>query len=77
MTNLKNQNENEIGGIMRRFLWFIPKCPLPAQDGARVATTVLLKGLTALGEKIDLLIFAAEDEVVDFSSLREELGIFL
>ncbi len=60
---------------MRRILWLIPKCPLPAQDGSRVAIKALIKGLTGLGEKIDLLLLPAKDEEVNFSSLREELGV--
>ena len=72
MMGQSNQNGDQ-GGTMPRLLWLIPKVPLPVQDGSRVAITSLIKGLTDIS--IDLVLLAAEDEEVDFSALRKELGV--
>jgi hypothetical protein len=58
-----------------RLLWFVPKWPLPMQDGARVANINLIKGLTSLGTKIDLVAVAGEDENCDIEEMRRVCGI--
>ena len=45
------------------------------QDGARVANVNLMKGLTSLGVKIDLIAVAGEDEKCDIDELRRVCGI--
>lgn len=70
-------------GISRRILWVVPKWPLPMQDGARVATINLIKGLTALGREpgivpgiiIDLLAIVDKDEVCNYNLLKEVSGV--
>lgn len=56
-------------------LWITPKWPLPANDGARIATVNLLRGLNAAGVTIDLLALPSEDEVIDEGEAREMLGV--
>jgi glycosyltransferase involved in cell wall biosynthesis len=48
----------------RRLLWILPKWPLPAADGARVASVNLLRGLAALGTEIDVV--AVDESSADF-----------
>jgi glycosyltransferase involved in cell wall biosynthesis len=60
---------------MRDILWIYPKWPLPDDDGARKATTDLLRSLCSLGERIHLLALAGEDEKVDLSTLRSAVKI--
>lgn len=59
----------------KRFLWMVPKWPIPADDGARVATTTLIRNLTAQGEEVHLLAHCEADEQVSFDEARERLGI--
>lgn len=61
--------------MTRQLLWVVPKCPLPARDGARVATTHLLQGLSAQGALVKLLIVAGTDEEIDAAELRNVLGV--
>lgn len=61
--------------MSRRILWITPKWPLPADDGARVATAGLLKGLAALGTEIHLVAVAAPDERRDAAEAVAELGV--
>ena len=59
----------------KRFLWIVPKNPLPITDGARVATSMLLNGLSEQKIDVDLVILAEYDEVVDFADIRKHLGV--
>ena len=61
--------------MSRSCLWITPKWPLPAEDGARVATCTLIRSLTAAGEQIDLLALAGNEEVVDETEARRLLGV--
>lgn len=56
-------------------LWITPKWPLPAEDGARVATCSLLTELSKQGVQIDLLSVTGEDEVVDRECAQKMLGV--
>lgn len=58
-------------------IWIAPKWPLPATDGARIATTQLLRHLTARGAKIHLcaLVPASEVEMADVEAAKRELGV--
>jgi glycosyltransferase involved in cell wall biosynthesis len=60
-----------------KLLWFVPRWLLPAEDGARVATVSLLRGLTALDVSIDLIavIDPSERPAVDVDQARRELGV--
>jgi glycosyltransferase involved in cell wall biosynthesis len=60
---------------MNRFLWITPKWPLPANDGARQATTQLVAALCAKGSLIDLLALVPEGEEVSESEAIETLGV--
>ena len=59
----------------KRFLWIVPKNPLPITDGARVATSMLLKGMSEQKIDVDLVILAEDGEIIDFSLIREKLGV--
>jgi glycosyltransferase involved in cell wall biosynthesis len=56
-------------------LWITPKWPLPATDGARVANCSLIRNLTALGVKIDLLSIVEGSEIVHCDTALSELGV--
>jgi len=56
-------------------VWITPKWPLPATDGARMATTQLLSELTRLGLKIHLCSILPEGEVVDLNQAKAALGL--
>jgi len=56
-------------------VWITPKWPLPATDGARIATTQLLSQLTRLGLKIHLCSILPEGETVDLKRAQEVLGL--
>jgi len=58
-----------------KVLWVTPKWPFPVADGARIATTQLLKNLTSRGIEIHLISILPEDEQVKFSDAENELGI--
>jgi hypothetical protein len=66
--NSKPNNSN-------RLLWFVPKWPLPMQDGARVANVNLMKGLSSLGVAIDLIAVAGENENCDIDEIRRVCGV--
>lgn len=59
---------------MKRLLWLLPKYPLPARDGARIASVNLIRELSAKGLKIDLLIFTGKEDINTGETLRE-LGV--
>jgi glycosyltransferase involved in cell wall biosynthesis len=60
-----------------RLIWITPKWPLPADDGAKVATVQLLSGLSKLGVEIDLLsmVEAANESGVDVNETLRSLGL--
>lgn len=60
---------------MRSLLWITPKWPLPADDGARVASANLLKNLTKLGESIHLISCVAPEESPSEEEAKEVLGV--
>lgn len=60
---------------MKRLLWITPKWPLPANDGARQATTQLVSALCAAGTSIDLLALVPQDETVVEQDALDELGV--
>ncbi len=60
---------------MKRFLWITPKWPLPANDGARQATTQLLSALCSKGSVIELLALVPEGEEVSEPKAVEVLGV--
>ena len=60
---------------MKRILWITPKWPLPANDGARQATTQLVAALCSKGSVIDLLAIVPEGEEVSESEAIETLGV--
>lgn len=59
----------------KSLLWVTPKWPLPADDGARQATSQLLAGLSERGAVIDLLAIAPEGEPVSASEAAEAFGV--
>jgi hypothetical protein len=61
--------------MTRELLWITPKFPLPADDGARIATCNLLRGLAKLGEDIHLVAIAGAQEVCDVEQVKKELGV--
>ncbi len=48
-----------------RLIWIVPKWPLPAIDGARVATCNLLRSLAQQGSHIDLWALSDDGAVID------------
>lgn len=46
----------------RELLWVVPKWPLPAQDGARMANCRLIEGLVRRGHLIDLVAFRGPED---------------
>lgn len=56
-------------------LWITPKWPLPAHDGARIATVNLVRSLTQLGYQIILLTLASNDEPVNTSEAKRFLSV--
>lgn len=60
---------------MKRLLWITPKWPLPANDGARQATTQLVAALCSKGCVIDLLTLLPEGEEASESEVIEALGV--
>jgi len=61
--------------MARRLLWITPKFPIPADDGARIATANLLSGLVSLGEDIHLIALAGTDENCDIELAKKVLGV--
>jgi glycosyltransferase involved in cell wall biosynthesis len=57
------------------FLWILPKWPLPATDGARVASVNLLRGLGGLGATIDVVAVAERAGDLDPEALKEIHGV--
>lgn len=55
--------------------WITPKWPLPAVDGARIATTQLLKNLSSRKMKIHLYAIIPNGESVDVEAAKNELGV--
>jgi len=58
---------------MINVLWVTPKWPLPAHDGARLATTALLRSLKDKGFNIDLVAIAAPEEGCILAEAKETL----
>ncbi len=58
-----------------KYLWITPKWPFPISDGARVATTQLLKNLSKRGVKIHLVSFVLPNTVTDPDQAKDELGV--
>ncbi len=56
-------------------LWITPKWPFPVADGARIATTQLIKNLTAQGMRVHLCSIVPEDEVIKNEQAELELGV--
>jgi glycosyltransferase involved in cell wall biosynthesis len=56
-------------------LWVLPKWPLPATDGARVASVNLLRGLGELGVTIDVVAIAERTEGFDPEALKKIPGV--
>ncbi|MBT8451114.1 MAG: glycosyltransferase family 4 protein [Deltaproteobacteria bacterium] len=59
----------------KRLLWITPKWPLPANDGARQATTQLVAALCSKGCVIDLLTLLPEGEAASESEVIAALGV--
>jgi glycosyltransferase involved in cell wall biosynthesis len=57
-----------------RFLWICPKSPLGPPDGARMATSSLIKGLKAQGAEIHLVITTDETDLVA-AEITRVLGV--
>lgn len=66
---------DETAAPSKRLLWVTPKWPLPAQDGARQATTQLLRGLCSRGAVVDLLAIVPDGEEVSEHEAVELLGV--
>jgi glycosyltransferase involved in cell wall biosynthesis len=60
---------------MKPLLWITPKWPLPANDGARQATTQLVAALCSKGCVIDLLTLLPEGEEASEAEVIETLGV--
>ncbi|MBL7716931.1 MAG: glycosyltransferase [Bdellovibrionales bacterium] len=54
-----------------KLLWVLPKWPLPMQDGARVANISLIQGLSQLGQTLDVVAVAGQDEIVNLEELKK------
>lgn len=59
----------------KKLAWLCPKWPLPADDGARRATTQLLKELSNLGAEIHLLAIVPENEAPNTDEAIKQLGV--
>lgn len=55
--------------------WITPKWPFPVTDGARVATTQLLKNLSHRKMRIHLYAIIPQGEAVDTEKAKHELGV--
>lgn len=58
-----------------KLVWITPKWPFPIEDGARQATTQLLKNLALLGADIHLCSIIPQTESPDFAQAIQELGV--
>jgi glycosyltransferase involved in cell wall biosynthesis len=56
-------------------LWIVPKWPFPGEDGARIATTNLVKGLLQEGQQLDMLVLADRDDRIDIELAKQESGL--
>ena len=56
-------------------LWIVPKWPFPCRDGARVATTNLLKGLAGNKVDVELVAIAGHEESCTVSDAVHQLGV--
>ena len=56
-------------------LWVLPKWPLPATDGARVANVNLLRGLGELGVAIDVIAIVERSADCDHEELKRTCGV--
>ncbi len=61
--------------MTREILWIAPKWPFPVDDGARQATTQLLRQLSAIGTRIVLCAIVPECETPDPEQAKRELGV--
>lgn len=55
--------------------WITPKWPFPANDGARIATSQLIKNLANQNVQIHLISIVQEGEAVELERARAELGV--
>jgi len=58
-----------------KFLWILPKWPLPSCDGSRRAAFQLISSLTENGHTIDLCAICSENESVDKEEAVALLGV--
>jgi polysaccharide biosynthesis protein PslH len=58
-----------------RILWVTLKWPLPATDGARVATESLVRSVVGAGAHVDVLAFCGHAEVVDAAAMRSQWSV--
>ncbi len=58
-----------------KLAWIVPKWPLPADDGARRATTQLLSQLAALGHEIHLCALVPDSETIQTEDAIKQLGV--
>ena len=58
-----------------KFTWITPKWPFPVEDGARQATTQLLKHLAGLGVEIHLCPIIPQAGLPDLAQAIQELGV--
>lgn len=56
-------------------LWITPKWPFPVADGARIASTQLIKNLTAQGIKIHLCSIVPDQEKIESDQAGSKLGV--
>ncbi len=59
---------------MSNLLWVLTKWPFPADDGSKVASSVLIREMSRLGHEIDLLALVQPSEKIDFAVSHKELG---
>ena len=58
-----------------KILWLVPKCTIPATDGAKVATESLLASVVSLGASVDLACMTNEGNIAPEDVLKSKLGI--
>ncbi|MFZ4698715.1 MAG: glycosyltransferase family 4 protein [Candidatus Methylumidiphilus sp.] len=58
-----------------KLIWITPKWPFPVEDGARQATTQLVKQLSLLGAEVHLCSIVPQTESPDFAQAIQELGV--
>lgn len=59
----------------KTWLWFVPKWPLPAIDGARQASTRLVSQLTACGQRVHLVAYVEDRAEIDVHEANSALGV--